>query len=468
MADLLLFNPWWEKEQSIELDPYISAFDQSSIQWLPEVLNEIDLDRDAVYTLRGPRQVGKTTLVKIMIRGLLKSGVPPQAVFYYSCDLVPGAGELFDIIREYHEFSFPLRLKRRYVFLDEISLVNDWQHAIKQVIDLGWGRNLTLVLTGSSAMDIKRGAERLPGRRGNVIYPDRVLLPMSFAEFVEKCSDLSPAVNDFSLRGLMLLPGEVKRLRVQTHIFLPKLSALLGNYLSVGGFPLAVEQFLNTGSVPAHVIETYLTVIRSDFEKIKKSRILLRQVLVRMLGISGNPTSWQGLAKSVDTPSYRTVREYSEVLADSFLVAILYFLEKNRRRANPNKQKKFYFSDPLIQSLAVREAGLPRFPEQGKVVEGIVAMHLIRRFEQRIFEGLGSVQNVFYWRSTKGKEIDFVILDEDELLPVEVKYQGVIGRSDYSTMKRVFAGGILVTKDRFFHDQGVTGIPAPVFLLLLR
>ncbi|MBW2342373.1 MAG: ATP-binding protein [Deltaproteobacteria bacterium] len=467
MTDLLLFNPWWEQKQSIELDPYISAFNQSSIQWLPEVLNEIDLNKDSVYTLRGPRQVGKTTLAKIMIRDLLKSGIPPQAVFYYSCDLISGAGELFDVIREYHEFSSPLGFKRRYMFLDEISLINDWQHAIKQVIDLGWGRGSTLLLTGSSATDIKRGAERLPGRRGTAIYPDKVLLPMCFSEFVEKCSDLSPAIDNFSLSRLMLLPGEVEKLRAQTHVFLPRLSTLLTNYLSAGGFPLAVEQFLNTGSVPPHVMETYLTVIRSDFEKIKKSRILLRQVLARIFAVSGTPVSWQGLAKSIDTPSYRTVREYSELLADSFLMAILYFLEKNRKTANPNKRKKFYFSDPLIQNLAAREAGLPRFPEPGKMVETIVAMHLIRKFEQRIFEGLDSVQNVFYWRSSKGKEIDFVIFHQHEMVPVEVKFQGIINRSDYTTMKRVFARGILVTKDLFFHDQGITGIPAPVFLLLL-
>ncbi len=123
MADLLLVNPWWENPGNIELDRYISAYRQSLIQWQPEVLSEFDFNQDAVYTLRGPRQVGKTTLTKMIIRDLLKSGVSPMAILYYSCDLIPGAEEVFQLIRQYHEFSQPLKFKRRYVFLDEISLV---------------------------------------------------------------------------------------------------------------------------------------------------------------------------------------------------------------------------------------------------------------------------------------------------------------------------------------------------------
>ena len=95
-----------------------------------------------------------------------------------------------------------------------------------------------------------------------------------------------------------------------------------------------------------------------------------------------------------------------------------------------------------------------------------MAVHLIRIFEQRIFEGLANIEKVFYWRSTKGKEVDFVILRRDKFLPIEVKFQNVVTRSDYSTMKRTFGNGILVTKNLFFYDDQVLGIPAPVFLLL--
>jgi predicted AAA+ superfamily ATPase len=66
----------------------------------------------------------------------------------------------------------------------------------------------------------------------------------------------------------------------------------------------------------------------------------------------------------------------------------------------------------------------------------------------------------------KGKEIDFIVKEGKSFLPIEVKYQGMINRSNYSTMKRSFVKGILVTKNTFFIDENVIGIPGALFLLL--
>lgn len=148
------------------------------------------------------------------------------------------------------------------------------------------------------------------------------------------------------------------------------------------------------------------------------------------------------------------------------LLAILYFLERNKRAANPNKGKKFYFIDPLVLNLARHEVSLSTGQEFSLAVEGAVAAHLLRNFEHRLFEGFGSMEKVFYWRSAKGKEVDFVVLHGKSLVPVEVKYQSSISRSDYTTMKRSFGKGILVTKNSFLLDEKIVGIPAPLFLLL--
>ena len=86
----------------------------------------------------------------------------------------------------------------------------------------------------------------------------------------------------------------------------------------------------------------------------------------------------------------------------------------------------------------------------------MVAAHLLRNFEHRLFEGFGSIEKVFYWRSAKGKEVDFVVLHGESLFPVEVKYRNSISRSDYTTMKRSFGKGILVTKNTFFIHQLVS------------
>ena len=48
MADLFLFNSWWENPGGIHIDRYISACQQSMIKWQPNILNEFDFNQDAV------------------------------------------------------------------------------------------------------------------------------------------------------------------------------------------------------------------------------------------------------------------------------------------------------------------------------------------------------------------------------------------------------------------------------------
>ena len=42
-------------------------------KWYPALRHYISLDKDVIYTIRGPRQVGKTTLLKIIIKELINS-----------------------------------------------------------------------------------------------------------------------------------------------------------------------------------------------------------------------------------------------------------------------------------------------------------------------------------------------------------------------------------------------------------
>ena len=80
--ELMDQNPWWRDPKAILKDKHIMALDKSKVQWDPRLKYKFDLNIDAIYTLRGPRQVGKTTLVKDMIRHLIKSQVPTRSIFY--------------------------------------------------------------------------------------------------------------------------------------------------------------------------------------------------------------------------------------------------------------------------------------------------------------------------------------------------------------------------------------------------
>ena len=158
-------NPWWRDVAAIDQDMYIAAWKASRAPWNPRLQYTFDLDTDLVYTIRGPRQVGKTTLTKLMIRELLQK-VEPRRVFYYTCDLVASPKELSNIVAGYLDWLRTFTHERAFAFLDEVSSVRDWQKAIKHLVDTGKLKATTVFLTGSHTLDVKAMSERLPGRRG--------------------------------------------------------------------------------------------------------------------------------------------------------------------------------------------------------------------------------------------------------------------------------------------------------------
>ena len=104
-TELSLQNPWWLDKAKIDDDRHLKALRSQPFQWSPNVFSEAELSSSGVLTLRGPRQVGKTTALKSFVQNLLAQGIGPANIFYYALDLVADDKELFEIYRRYHEFA---------------------------------------------------------------------------------------------------------------------------------------------------------------------------------------------------------------------------------------------------------------------------------------------------------------------------------------------------------------------------
>lgn len=78
LTDLIFdMNPWWRDRQSINQDKHILTFEASKIRWHPPLL-KTSLQEDALHIIKGPRQVGKTTLIKLFIKNLLAEKKVPK------------------------------------------------------------------------------------------------------------------------------------------------------------------------------------------------------------------------------------------------------------------------------------------------------------------------------------------------------------------------------------------------------
>ncbi len=74
----------------------------------------------------GPRQIGKTTLVKLIIKSLIEDGADEKAVFYATCDVIIDHIELLELVRGYLEFADSNNIGGKFIFLDEISGIGNW------------------------------------------------------------------------------------------------------------------------------------------------------------------------------------------------------------------------------------------------------------------------------------------------------------------------------------------------------
>ena len=82
-------NPWWADPRAIDTDPAIVGLERSLFQRQLGARYRFDAN-DHIYTLRGPRRVGKTTLLMQEIRRLVREeGVQPSSITVSKASQIP-------------------------------------------------------------------------------------------------------------------------------------------------------------------------------------------------------------------------------------------------------------------------------------------------------------------------------------------------------------------------------------------
>lgn len=134
-----------------------------------------------ILLIRGARQYGKSTWLEQQIFQTIQEFGPGSAL-YLNGDILTNRDELVSEIRSVTQFFHPKSTVKR-LFIDEITAVENWEKALKYVIDAGELRDVLVVTTGSKAADLRHGSERLPGRKGRLARTNYVFTPISYAEF---------------------------------------------------------------------------------------------------------------------------------------------------------------------------------------------------------------------------------------------------------------------------------------------
>ena len=465
-AEILRQNRWWSEPGWEAADPHLRELRRQPRRLPVPALDAIALDAPAIHTLRGPRQVGKSTALKLLAKRAIER-LDPDRVVYLALDLLKDRplADLAATISRAKELAAPRG--PILLLLDEITMVSGWQTAIKALWDDGSLREDVVVCTGSSAVDLHRGlAERLPGRRGAGL--DHALFPHSFATFAQTIDETIPPSPEMSVEQLVSAEGR-EELRSARRLA-PKLEAALERYLLFGGLPHAIAEASEGRREPSEqtLAVAYDAILR-EAQRRGASRAATHALLERLVRSLGSTLSWTSLAQDLAV-SPPTARDYVEFLAAAYLLLPVYAWRADSDSSALGRDKKLYFADPLLHSVARREApGLE--PDRAAQIENAVALALHSRYEPAVLrmEGFDAPSRLHVWRTKRAGEIDFVCGPREQLAAVEVKYQRSPDRRAAAGIARAFPGrpAVLVTVTHLESRSDADLIPASLFLWAL-
>jgi len=321
----------------------------------------------------GPRQSGKTTLVK--------SGFPDKP--YVNLENPDMRNFALEDPKAFLG-QFP-----NGAILDEVQRTPELFSYLQQILDEN-DQTAQFILTGSNNFLLQQSiTQSLAGRVGYLN-----LLPFSLSE----------------IKGIA--PTEIHELLFK------------GFYPPLYDKPFEIQKWFS------NYIRTY---IERDVRQLRsiENLVVFEKFLKFCAGRVGQLLNKNALALETGVDS-KTIESWIGVLEASF---IIFRLQPHHKNFNKRivKMPKLYFYDVGLASalLGVQEAGQLEFhPFKGGLFENMVVVELLK---QRLNKG--KLNNMYFWRNSKGNEIDIVIDNFDELIPIEIKSGKTITNDYFKGLK---------------------------------
>ena len=344
------------------------------------------LSSDLILLITGARQVGKTTAMKQVMKHLESVG---EVCYYLTLEdieyrvlLKESPKNLFRILPHPGE-------RKMFVFIDEIQYLDDPASFLKYLYD-EHRENIKLIVSGSSSFYIdKKFKDSLSGRKK--IFE---LLPLSFKEFLI-FKNASELVNDLNHPTPLIIAD--------------KLIPFVMEFLLYGGYPAVV--LADISEKKEILREIAYSYIKKD---IGEAGFANDELYYRMLKIfssqSGNLLNVSEVSQTLKTT--RNLIEHAlYVMQKSFHITLISPFYSNVRK-ELTKMPKIYMNDTGLMNFFLNSfQPMDIRNDKGAVFETAVLRALqINHYADEIK----------YWRTADGKEVDFVVPESKTAF--EVKY----------------------------------------------
>lgn len=327
------------------------------------------VQRGKSILLLGPRQVGKTTLLKKIKCDRYISLLSPGKRREYEKNPDQLKGEILAL-----NLNIPL------IIIDEIQKVPILTDVIQELID---DKIAQFILTGSSARKLKKSksVNLLPGR----VISLR-LDPLSSEEYSLE------SIEDILFYGH--LPG-----------------IILNNSKK--------DQELELKSY----VDTYL-------EEEVRAEALVRDLgpfarFLELAGLeAGRIMSYSSVSQEIGVDS-KTIRNYFEILFDCLVAERIDPITKSETRKKLVKSSRYLFFDMGVRRLSSDEGTRVTPERKGELFEQFIGIELIRILRHHF-----PTAKLKFWKDSDGPEIDWVVEIDKVFIPIEVKWKKTVSKKD--------------------------------------
>lgn len=364
---------------------------------------ENDLHNDCfkgkIIVILGARQVGKSTLIKMLV------GHQKETVLWLD-------GEESDVHlllqNRNRERLAQIVGKHKIIVIDEAQKINDIGSILKLFAD--YLKDIQVIASGSSAFELRNSLnEPLTGRKF-----EYQLFPISFIEMVNHTNLLQ----------------EIRQLPQR---------------LLYGYYPEIVTNVGSEQRLLKFLSESYLYKDVFLFGGIKKPEKILE--LLKLLAWQiGSEVNYNELSKMLKIDN-QTVENYINILEQAFVIYRLNAFHTNQRN-ELKKSKKIYFNDLGIRNALINDfRAVEVRNDAGNLFENFVINEIRKQNEyQQLYA------NFYFWRSTDQKEIDLVIEKDNVLHTYEIKWNPNKKATLTKSFSNIYQNYTfeIINKDNFF------------------
>lgn len=336
-----------------------------------QIENELHNDcfKGKIIVILGARQVGKSTLIKMLVAH------QKEAVLWLD-------GEEADVHlllqNSNSERLAQIVGNHKIIVIDEAQKINAIGNVLKLFAD--YLKDIQVIASGSSAFELRNSLnEPLTGRKF-----EYQLFPISFKEMVNHTNLLQ----------------EIRQLPQR---------------LLYGYYPEIVTNVGSEQRLLKFLSESYLYKDVFLFGGIKKPEKILE--LLKLLAWQiGSEVNYNELSKILKIDN-QTVESYIHMLEQAFVIYRLNAFHTNQRN-ELKKSKKIYFNDLGIRNALINDfRAVEVRNDAGNLFENFVINEMRKQNEyQQVYA------NFYFWRSTDQKEIDLVIEKDNVLHTYEIKW----------------------------------------------